>query len=292
MMSVMDAETLLEQWLTSSALRPSTQAEYQRELAGPKGFLTWCATQQPPIDALTARPADIATWAHDCFLRDHLNGHPFDGPDALAWLAQHHPEAARSHDRRITALTMYYRAATDRGIITIPPNLAALRSGAVRPTGARNRLDRNERAALYMAIGSWGPHRSQHWQRDRLAALLLLEGLRPAEVVRVDMRHLNTLPDLTTEVRAPDYDYEALGKPFTLHPMTTAALQLYLAVRPQPADPDVHVLLLSNRRGPLYTRWPNDLIGELVASEPLLATREPPVTADTIAHTGLWDTPE
>ena len=27
------------------------------------------------------------------------------------------------------------------------------------------------------------------------------------------------------------------------------------------------------------------------AASPVLADREPPVTADTIAHTGFWDTP-
>jgi len=287
MMVVMDAETLLEQWLTTSTLRPSTQAEYQRELAGPKGFLTWCAAQHPPIDALAARPIDVATWAHDLFLRDDLAGRPFDGPDALAWLAAQHPDTARSHDRRISALTMYYKAATDRGVITIPPNLAALRSGVLRPAGAKNKLDRGERAALFMAIGSWSPANSRHWQRDRLCVMLLLEGLRPAQVVRVDRRHLYPQPDGTTEVRAPDYDFEALGKPFTLDPITGAALNLYLAVRPEPG-PDVHTLLLSDRGGPLHTRWPNELVGNMTAGDPALAN----VTADAIAHTGLWDTPD
>jgi hypothetical protein len=30
----------------------------------------------------------------------------------------------------------------------------------------------------------------------------------------------------------------------------------------------------------------------MAATHPLLADRRPPVTADTIAHTGYWDTPQ
>src|SRR5690606_27839912 len=74
-------------------------------------------------------------------------------------------------------------------------------------------------------------------------------------------------------------------------PRTGAALRAYQTVRPEPRDPAVHALLLNDRREPLQSRWPNKLVGEMVATEPLLATREPPVTADTIAHTGFWDTP-
>ncbi|MGV9226373.1 hypothetical protein ACWDPF_27315 [Streptomyces albogriseolus] len=283
----MDAATLLHDWLTTSGLRPSTQAEYQREITS---FITWCAEQTPPTDPLTARPADIAAWSHDRYLSPYLGGQPFNGPDALAHLAQHYPEQARSHDRRITALTMYYKAATDRRVITLPPNLTALRSGVTRPAGAKNRLDRDERGLLFYVIGTWGPHRSKHWQRDQLAVWLLLEGLRPAEVIRLDTRHLYPQPDGCWEVRAPD-DYEALGPKHVLEPLTGAALRAYQAVRPEPRDPAVHTLLLNDRREPLQSRWPNKLVGEMVATEPLLATREPPVTADTIAHTGFWDTP-
>ncbi|MFJ7297569.1 hypothetical protein [Streptomyces collinus] len=287
----MDAEELLHTWLEGSVLRPSTRAEYFRELAGPKGFLTWCTQQQPPIDALTARPKDIAAWAHECHLAKHLDGRPFNGPDALGYLATQHPEAARSHDRRISALTQYFEAAHDRRIITLPPNLQALRSGVPRPPGAKNRLDRMERTVLFTAIGGWGPHRSKHWRRDRLALYLLLEGLRPAEVVRIDTRHLHPQPDGTWNLRVPD-EHEVLGPPFTLEPLTGAALLAYQAVRPEPADPTVHTLLLNDMRHPLQSRWPNKLVGEMVATEPLLADRQPPVTADTIAHTGFWDTPE
>ncbi|MFR9794201.1 hypothetical protein ACL07V_37200 [Streptomyces sp. MB22_4] len=285
----MDAEELLHQWLASSTLRPSTQAEYLRELAGPKGFLTWCTQQHPPIDALTARPVDIAAWSAANFLHPYLDGLAFT-PDSLAALADQHPDVARSHDRRITALTMYYKAAHDRGTITIPPNLQALRSGVTRPAGAKNRLDRMERAVLFTVIGGWGPDRSKHWRRDRLAVYLLLEGLRPAEVIRLDTRHLYPQSDGTWEVRSPD-SYEALGPQFVLEPLTGAALRAYLAVRPEPADPGEHTLLLNDMRRPLQSRWPNKLVGDMTATEPLLATREPSVTADTIAHTGYWDTP-
>jgi integrase len=287
----MDAWELLHTWLENSVLRPSTRAEYTRELAGPRhGFLTWCDQQTPPVDALTARPKDIAAWAHECFLRPYLDGRPFDGPDALAWLAEHHPEAARTHDRRISALTQYYEAAKDRGLITLPPNLTALRSGVLRPAGAKNKLDRMERAVLFTVIGSWGPNHSRYYQRDRLAVWLLLEGLRPAQVVRVDKRHLYPQPDGTWEIRAPD-DHENVGKQFTLEPLTGAALLEYLKVRPEPADPGEYRLLLNKDNRPLQSRWVNKLVGQMTATHPLLADRQPPVTADTIAHTGYWDTP-
>lgn len=287
----MDAEELLHTWLDGSALRPSTRAEYTRELAGPRGFLTWCTGQQPPIDALTARPKDIAAWAADCHLEPYLDGRPFNGPDALAYLAQHHPEAARSHDRRISALTQYFEAAYDRQIITLPPNLTALRSGVTRPAGAKNRLDRMERATLFAVIGGWGPHHSRYWQRDQLAVWLLLEGLRPAQVVRVDTRHLYPQPDGTYQLRAPD-EHEAVGKQFVLEPLTAAAIKAYLKVRPEPAEPGEHALLLNKDRRAFQSRWVNKLVGQMAATHPLLADREPPVTADTIAHTGFWDTPQ
>lgn len=283
----MDAPTLLADWLENSALRPSTRAEYQREILH---FLTWCDTQDPPVDALTARPKDIAAWASSHHLSPYLDGRPFDGPDALAWVAEHHPEAARSHDRRITALTQYYEAAFNRGIITIPPNLTVLRSGVLRPAGAKNRLDAMERVALFTAVGGWQGHHSKHYQRDQLAVLLLLEGLRPAQVVRVDKRHLYPQPDGTWQVRAPD-DHESTGKQFVLEQVTGAALKAYLEVRPDPVDPAEFALLLNDRRQALQSRWVNKLVGQMAATHPLLAEREPPVTADAIAHTGYWDTP-
>ncbi|MGH8916773.1 MAG: hypothetical protein ACRD0H_00255, partial [Actinomycetes bacterium] len=274
-------------------------AEYQRELAGPKGFLTWCNAQQPPVDALTARPQDIAAWSADNFLHPYLDGRPFDGPDALGHLADRHPEAARTHDRRITALTMYYEAAYQRRIITVLPDLTLLRSGVTRPAGAKNRLNRRERAVLFTVIGSWGPQHSKHWQRDQLAVWLLLEGLRHAQVIRVDTRHLYPQPDGTMELRAPDA-HENTGKKYVLEPLTAAAVHNYLKVRPEPADPEEHALLLSDHRRALQSRWVNVLVGQMAATQPLLADRRdpetgetpPPVTADTIAHTGFWDTPD
>ncbi|MFG2970895.1 hypothetical protein ACGFZS_47265 [Streptomyces sp. NPDC048288] len=281
----MDAEDLLHDWLEGSALRPSTRAEYTREITS---FLTWCRTHS--VDAYTARPKDIADWAHDCFLQPYLDGRPFDGPDALGYLAQQHPEAARSHDRRISALTQFYEAAYSRHIITIPPDLVMLRSGATRPAGAKNRLNRMERATLFAVIGGWGPAHSTHYQRDRLAVWLLLEGMRPAQVVRLDTRHLYPQPDNTWQVRSPD-DHEAVGKQFILEPLTGAAVKDYLKVRPEPADPGEYRLLLNHTRRPLQSRWVNLLVGQMAATHPLLADREPPVTADTVAHTGFWDTP-
>ncbi|MFE0206971.1 hypothetical protein [Streptomyces sp. NPDC058985] len=292
----MDAWELLHTWLNGSVLRPSTRAEYTREIGF---FLTWCDQQTPPVDPITARPKDIAAWAAHTHLAPYLDGRPFDGPDALAWLAQHHPEAARSHDRRITALTQYFEAAHSQQLITLPPNLTALRSGLIRPAGAKNKLDRMERATLFAVIGMWGPDRSRFYQRDRLAVWLLLEGLRPAQVVRVDKRHLYPQPDATWQLRAPD-DHENVGKQFVLEPLTGAAITEYLKVRPEPADPGEHRLLLNKDRHPFQSRWVNKLVGQMTATHPLLAVRRPdpetgeprpPVTADTIAHTGYWDTP-
>ena len=283
----MDAATLLDDWLANSALRPSTQAEYRREITH---FLTWCAQQTPPVDALTARPKDIAAWAAAHHLAPYLDGRPFTGPDSLASIAEHHPEAARSHDRRISALTQYYETAYHRGIITLPPNLTVLRSGVLRPAGAKNRLDRMERTALFTAIGGWGAHHSKHYQRDQLAVWLLLEGLRPAQVVRVDTRHLYPQPDDTWELRAPD-DHENTGKKYVLEKLTGAALKAYLKVRPDPVDPSEHALLLNDRRQALQSRWVNLVVGQIAATHPLLADREPPVTADAVAHTGFWDAP-
>lgn len=78
---------------------------------------------------------------------------------------------------------------------------------------------------------------------------------------------------------------------FVLNRMTSAALTAYQAVRPEPADPNEQALLLNNRREQLQFRWVNKLVGEMVATEPLLADRDPTVTADIIAHTGFLDTP-
>jgi integrase len=284
----MDPVDLLNDWLATSVLRPSTRAEYAREIGY---FITWCGKQQPPVDVLTARPADIAAWSHDHQLRPLLNGRPFDGPQALAYLAQHHPEAARTHDRRITALTQYYEAALAHRQITIPPDLTVLRSGVPRPAGAKNKLDPRERAVLLHCTGSWNSERSKQWRRDQLIVFLLLEGLRPAQVVRIDRRHLYPQPDGSWEIRAPD-DHDNVGRKFTLDPLTGAALKAYLDERPDPVDPDEHALILNGHRKALSTAWPNLLIGQIAALHPLLADRNPAVTADAVAHTGLWDTPD
>jgi integrase len=283
----MDPEELLNDWLATSALRPSTRAEYYREV---RSFLDWCTRQTRPVDPIAAGPADIARWSYDTYLHELLGDRPFDGPDALGHLADQHPDAARTHDRRITALTGYYDAATARRIITIPPNLKALRSGVPRPPGAKNRLTPRERAVLLAQTGAWGPTRSKHWERDQLCVYLLLEGLRPAQVVRIDRRHLYPQPDGSWDVRAPD-DAENVGKQFNLDPLTGAALKAYLAVRPEPTDPGEHTLILSSRRTATFSRWPNLLIGQIAATHPLLADRDPAITADAVAHTGLWDTP-
>jgi hypothetical protein len=67
-------------------------------------------------------------------------------------------------------------------------------------------------------------------------------------------------------------------------------LKRYLPKRPRPAE-GVHALILGQGGRPIVSRYPNMLIRQMAATEPTLADRTPPVTADTIAHTGYWDTP-
>lgn len=282
----MEPRVLLDAWLTSSSLRPSTQAAYRQEIAS---WLSWC--ERTRTDPYRIGPEHVARWAEDRYLAPYLNGRPFDGPDALAHLAHTHPEAAQSHDRRITALTQYYLAAAARHVIRIPPDLGILRSGVDRVPDTPQKLTARERAIFLTAVGSWGPEQARNYLRDRLIAYLLLEGLRPAEVTRVDIRHLYEQPDLSFEVRAPD-DFENIGKQFVLDPLTGAALKAYLPLREKLRPlPDVHTLIVGEGGKPIVSRYPNMLIRNIAATHPLLADRHPPVTADTVAHTGLWDTP-
>lgn len=105
------------------------------------------------------------------------------------------------------------------------------------------------------------------------------------------MRHLYPQPDGTYEVRAPDYDYEALGPQHVLEPLTVSALKAYLPKRPTPAAGE-HAVILGQGGRPIVSRYPNMLIRQMAATHPLLADRRPPVIADVVAHTGFfWDTP-
>ncbi|MFE6000376.1 hypothetical protein ACFQ6C_26505 [Streptomyces sp. NPDC056454] len=284
----MDPLELLDAWLENSALRPSTRAEYRREV---KSWLRWCTAQRAPrVDPYHVGPEHVARWCDEGFLRPYLGELPFDGPPALAVIASEHPEVARTHDRRITAIVMYYTAARDRGLVLTPPHLHDLRSGLPRATTAPGRLDPRERAVFLAAVGSWGPADSQHHRRDRLLAYLLLDGLRPAQAVRLDTRLMTQQPDFSYAVKLPD-ESDGPGRDLTLDPLTGAAVHAYLPHRPTP-KPGVHTLLLSRTGRPLYSRFPNELVRAIADTHPLLAQRHPPVTADTIAHTGLWETPE
>ncbi|MFE1949946.1 hypothetical protein ACFW9D_05690 [Streptomyces sp. NPDC059524] len=278
----MNPRDLLEAWLTSGVLRPSTVGRYQPQV---DSWLTWC--EVAGVDPYDITIHHVAAWSGER-LAPHLDGREFSGPDDLAWLAQNAPDAAGTHDGYITAVTQYYKAAHDRGLITGIPDLGELRSGLDRDAAEPKKLDTRERAVLLSCIGMWGPDRARHYRRDRLICYLLLERLRPSEVVRVDLRHLQEQPDGGYEVRAPDYEYEALGKQFTLDPLTGAALRDYLPSRPRPAD-GVHTLLLGQGGRTLNTRYPNVLVQQIAELHPLLAQRRPPVTADAVAHTGLWD---
>lgn len=277
----MDPMTLLDSWLSDGTLRPSSQAEYQREVGR---WLTWCTTQQPPVDPYDCGIEHVAAWT-GTFLTRQLEGRLFTDPAALAHVAEHHPDAALTHDRRVTAVNQFHKACKERGMIRLMPDLTMLRSGLDRAAGSPRRLTVDERSALLLCIGQWGPP-ARHYLRDRLVALLLLEGLRPAEVTRVDIRHLYDLGNGQYEVRAPDYEYEAVGKKHVLNRVTARAVNAYLPYRVKPAE-GVHALVLGQGGRPITTDYPNKLIGSICSADPMLDH----VTADAVAHTGFWDTP-
>ena len=104
------------------------------------------------------------------------------------------------------------------------------------------------------------------------------------------MRHMYDLGTGMWEVRAPDYEYEAIGKKHILEPLTVAALHDYLPHRIRPSD-GVHTLITVQGGGPMKSDYPGRIVQQMAATHPLLAQRTPPVTADTLAHTGFWDTP-
>lgn len=286
----MDPRTLLEAWLTTGTLRPSSQAAYRQEVTS---WLDWCdhtwPHNGPHVDPYHFGIEHVAAWSYDRYLRHVLDNRPFDGPAALAFIAEHHPATAKSHDRRITALTGYYSAAADQRIIRIAPDLTELRSGLDRDDTPPKRLNPSERATLFAAIGGWGPQHARHWLRDRLIAYLLLEGLRPSEIVRFDIRHLYPLPDGTYEVRTPD-DFENVGRKFVLEPLTSAAVNAYLPKRIKPDD-GVHNLIIRQGGRPIVREYVNQIVQSIASTYPILANRVPPLTADTVAHTGYWDTP-
>jgi integrase len=278
---------LLDHWLANAPLKPSSQAEYRREVGY---WLTWCDAQRNPrVHPYHVGPAHVARWCDEQFLRPHLGDIPFTGPEALAVLVAERPDVAKSHDRRITALFLYYEAAKDQGLVLTPPHLHDLRSGVDRDKGAPRRLDPRERAAFLRAVGAWGPDRSQHHQRDQLLAYLLLAGLRPAQAVRLDRRLMNEQPDGSWHCRVPD-EHDGPGRPVELDPLVGDAIREYLPHRPTPR-PGEWALLLSRTGRPLYSRFPNELVRAIADTSPRLAQRHPPVTADAVAHTGLWDEP-
>lgn len=281
----MDPRVLLETWLAQGTLRYATREAYRRDVTS---WLDWC--QHTSTNPYAIGIEHIAAWAENTHLRDVLDNRPFDGPDALAHIAEHYPEVARSHDRYISAITQYYLAAADHGIISAAPDLTMLRTGLDRDAQAPQRLTPMERNVLLTCIGMWGKEQARHYRRDRLIAYLLLEGLRPAEVTRIDIRHLYEMPDFTYELRAPDYEFEAVGKKHVLEPLTSTAVKEYLPYRITPKD-GVHALIIGQGGDAIVSRYPNMLIRQIASTHPLLAQRTPPVTADAVAHTRFWDTP-
>ncbi|MGA5598481.1 hypothetical protein ACPCSE_30025 [Streptomyces cellulosae] len=281
----MEPLMLLDDWLANAPLRPATQMEYRREV---KRWLAWCAAQHHPrVHPYHVGPEHVARWLHEKFLRKLLGEIPFPSPEALTVLVHDHPEAARTHDRRITAVVQYYEAARDRRLVLTPPHLHDLRTGIDRDPGRPQRLDPRERAAFLRAVGSWGPNRSQHHQRDQLLVHLLLSGLRPSQAVRLDMRLMEEQPDGSWTCRVPD-EHDGPGRTATLDPLVGDAIREYLPHRPTP-KPGEWALLLSRTGRPLYSRFCNELVRAIADTSPRLAQRHRPVTADVIAHTGLWD---
>ncbi|WP_399559434.1 hypothetical protein [Streptomyces chartreusis] len=284
----MDPRALLDDWLETGALRPSTQVAYRQEVGS---WLTWCA--EKGVDPWSFGIEHVAAWADERYLRPYLANRPFDGPAALAFIADQHPEAAKSHDRRVTALTQYYTAAAERQIIRAAPDLTELRSGVDRDGQPPKQLHPDERDAMLIAVGGWGPHNSRNHLRDRLIAYLLLEGIRPGRIVLLDIRHLYPITPSVGgtiyEVRAPD-DHENVGKPYTLGPITSAALKEYLPKRRKPAD-GVHCLIIGEGGQGVVSEYPNKIVQQIAATSPVLAQRTPPVTADVLAHTGKRDVP-
>jgi integrase len=284
----MDPHALLADWLATSTLRPSTQIAYQGDVVS---WLTWCSERG--IDPWAFGIEHVAAWADERYLRPYLGNRPFDGPAALAHLADEHPETAKSHDRRITSLTQYYTAAADRHLIRAAPNLSELRSGVDRDIVSPKRLDPMERAAFLAAVGGWSERHSRNHLRDRLIAYLCLEGLRPGKIVRMDLRHLYEVTlgtgQQVYEVRAPD-DHENVGKQYTLEVLTSAALREYLPKRRKPAD-GVHLLIIGEGGQGIVSEYPNKIVQQIAATSSVLAQRTPPITADALAHTGFWDVP-
>lgn len=284
----MDPRELLEDWIVSGTLRPSTQVAYRADVLS---WLTWCA--ETGVDPYHFGIEHVAAWADQRYLRPYLGTRPFDGPDALAQLATEHPEAGRSHDRRISALTGFYEACRNRGAIRIAPDLTELRSGVDRNGKPPRRLLPEERDAFLSAVGGWGPTHSRNHHRDRLIAHLLLEGMRPGRIVLLDVRHVYPVTlgtgQQVYELRAPD-DHENVGKPYPLGLLASAALREYLPKRRKPAD-GVHCLIIGEGGQGLTSDYPNKIVQQIAATSPVLNGRRPPVTADTLAHTGSWDTP-
>lgn len=274
----MDPRALLDEWLLSGTLRPATQATYRIEVGS---WLDWCTSAG--VDPFHIGIEHAARWSEERYLKPYLD-RPFDSPEALAQLADTHPDVARSHDKRISALTQYYNAAQNRNVIRLAPDFTMLRSGLDRDATPPQRLTPDERDAFLSAVGGWGPDRARHYLRDRLIAYLLLEGLRPGEVVRLDMRHVYEMPDGTYELRAPD-DFENVGKQHVLGLLASEALREYLPKRITPAD-GVHALIIGQGGKPIVSRYPNMLIQEIASLRAVLAQRRPPVTADALAHTG------
>jgi len=286
----MDPHALLDDWLATGTLRSSTQIAYRTDVTN---WLSWCAERR--VDPYSFGIEHVAAWAEERYLRPagYLGNRPFDGPAALAALAEEHPEAAKSHDRRVTSLTQYYTAAAERQVIRAAPDLSELRSGVDRDATSPKRLDPMERAAFLAAVGGWGPHNSRNHLRDRLIAYLCLEGLRPGKIVRLDLRYLFPVTLGTGaqvyEVRSPD-DHEAVGPQYTLGPLTSQAVKEYLPKRRKPAD-GVHLLIIGEGGQGIVSEYPNKIVQQIAATSGVLAQRTPPVTADCLAHTGFYDTP-
>jgi integrase/recombinase XerD len=195
-------------WLTSFS-SVHTRAAYERDLAV---FRTWCSEQRIPAQQVTA--AQMRRFGDACL-----------GGGASAATVQ----------RRLAAVSSFYRHA---GTTMNPTNPAATTPRPVASPRAAVRLSERQADDVWREALEQGPRTAV------LIALVLLDGMKSHELLRLDAAHFRSVDD-EWQLRRPDAVATAL------HPRTSAALSAYLG---------------SRRRGPL-------LMGENPTREPARLTR-------------------
>jgi len=149
-------ETLARRWL-AGLTSPRTRDAYRRDLAA---FVAWC--ENGGHSPLEVGAAEVDEYRDDC-------GASGQQPSTVA--------------RRLSALSSFYdHALAARAVEANPVHSVA------RPAPSRTQvppgLQEHEALALVAAAGALGP------KVEVLVALLLLEGLKLAEVLELDIEHL------------------------------------------------------------------------------------------------------